>query len=349
MNSRIQSKKDAWQKLTDELLSVLDARSGDIMLRRFGLQDGVKATLESIGKEYGITRERVRQIESQAKKALATRLAVLKPAMEQLERLFRAEGGILSKERLVELAQKKIDKDIYPATVHFYLELVPPYEFVATDAHFAPHWRHPEAVTPEAAEVVRAGEAVLHKTKHPLAEVELLAALRPLLKSTSLVAHILAWLNAARHLRKNPFGEWGIVGWAETTPRGVGDKAYAVLRRHTKPEHFRKIAELINETHFDHKIANAQTVHNELIKDDRFVLVGRGLYGLTEWGYIPGTVADVLEAILGKAEEPLSRDELVERVLAQRLVKKNTILLSLQDQSRFVKNTENRYTLREQP
>lgn len=344
-----QPKKDAWQKLTDELLSVLDNRSRDVITRRFGLQDGVKATLESIGKEYGITRERVRQIESQAKKALSTRLAVLQPAMEQLERLFRAEGGILVKERLAEVAQERIDRSIQPATLNFYLELVLPYEFVTTDSYFAPHWRHPELVAAVASEVVRAGEAVLHKVKHPLAEVELLAAVGQLVKNTPAPTHVLAWLTAARHLKKNPFGEWGIIGWAETTPRGVGDKAYAVLRRHAKPEHFRKIAELINEAHFDHKIANAQTVHNELIKDDRFVLVGRGLYGLTEWGYIPGTVADVLEAILQKAEEPLSREELVERVLAQRLVKKNTILLSLQDQSRFVKNNENRYTLREHP
>lgn len=340
-------KKDAWQKLTDELLAVLDTRSRDIIVCRFGLQDGVKATLESIGKEYGITRERVRQIETQAKKGLGTRLAVLKPAIEQVERLFRTEGGILTKEQLAELTKARIDKTIQPATIYFYLELIASYEFVATDANFAPHWRHPELVAPEAAEVVRAGEAVLHKAKHPMAEVELLSAVGQLLKSTPVATHVLAWLNAARHIKKNPFGEWGIIGWAETTPRGVGDKAYAVLRRHTKPEHFRKIAELINEARFDHKVANAQTVHNELIKDDRFVLVGRGLYGLTEWGYIPGTVADVLEAILKKAEEPLSREELVERVLAQRLVKKNTILLSLQDQSRFVKNNENRYTLRE--
>lgn len=349
MNTRSAGKKDAWQKLTDELLTVLDARSRDIITRRFGLNDGVKATLESIGKEYGITRERVRQIEAQAKKVLATRLGVLKPAMEQLEQLFRAEGGILVKERLVDLVHERIAKDLAPTTIHFYLELVPPFEFVTTDVLFAAHWRLPEAVGAEAAEVVRAGEAVLHKAKHPLAEVELLSAMQGLLKTSPNPVQTLAWLQAARAIRRNPFGEWGIVGWPETTPRGVGDKAYAVLRRHGQPEHFRKIAELINEAHFDHKIANAQTVHNELIKDDRFVLVGRGLYGLTEWGYTPGTVADVLEAVLQKAAAPLTRDELVERVLAQRLVKKNTILLSLQDQSRFVKNDRNRYTLREKP
>ncbi len=63
--------------LTSTLLEALDERSRDVMLRRFGIKTGDVETLESIGKEYGITRERVRQIESQAKKMLASRTASL--------------------------------------------------------------------------------------------------------------------------------------------------------------------------------------------------------------------------------------------------------------------------------
>ena len=157
---------------------------------------------------------------------------------------------------------------------------------------------------------------------------------------------IVAILRASKSIAASVFGEWGLVGWAEVSPRGVGDKAYAVMRRNNKPEHFRNIATLINSANFDAKQANTQTVHNELIKDERFVLVGRGLYGLKEWGYVPGTVADVLEALLKKAEEPLTKDELIEQVLKQRVVKRNTILLGLQNNKRFLRTRENRYTLR---
>jgi hypothetical protein len=340
-------KKHLFSKLADELLSVLDERSKDIITRRFGLVTGEKDTLESIGKEYSITRERVRQIESQAKKQLSSRLEILAPAMKIIEKVFAEHGGVLLKEQAAELVHVKSGEPVLPTVVYFFLELVPPYTYVTTDGDFAPHWRHPDYVTPVAGEAVRIAAAILQKAKHPKAEAELLQDMRREFKATVSDVHLKTWLAASRSLRKNPFGEWGLVGWAETTPRGVGDKAYAVLRRHAKPEHFRKIADLINAAHFDRKVANAQTVHNELIKDDRFVLVGRGLYGLTEWGYMPGTVADVLESILKRSQQPLSREELIEQVLSQRLVKKNTILLSLQDQSRFVKTAENRYTLRE--
>lgn len=159
-------------------------------------------------------------------------------------------------------------------------------------------------------------------------------------------AYIHAALAASKNIAKTAFGDWGLIGWAETSPRGVGDKAFAVLRRNNAPAHFRDITTMINAANFDHKKANPQTVHNELIKDGRFVLVGRGLYGLKEWGYVAGTVADVLESILKKSTRPMKKQELVEEVLKQRMVKKNTILLSLQNTARFERTDKDLYTLR---
>lgn len=341
--------KGQFQHLAEELLLALDTRAKDVIERRFGLKTGSKETLESIGQEYGITRERVRQIEAQAKKGVATRLNVLEPVDVFLREVFQKEGGILAEERVVEQVSKALNDALPTALIHFYLEILPAYDFTNTDANFAPHWRYPAAVPPEAEIVARTAHTILQKGQHPLAEPDFLAAIRAEVGSIISQPFIYAWLLASKHARKNVFGQWGLAAWAEITPRGVGDKAYAVLRRHGKPEHFRQIARLINEAAFDRKVANPQTVHNELIKDNRFVLVGRGLYGLTEWGFMPGTVADVLETILGKAAQPMTREELIEQVLAQRLVKKNTILLSLQDQNRFVKTAGNRYTLREKP
>jgi hypothetical protein len=345
--SSVSPKQSRFSELVHELLAALDTRSKDILKRRYGLETGNEETLESIGQEYGITRERVRQIESQAKKVLVTRLPVLEPAVAVLERIFQEHGGLLPEHRIVELTHQQVGETVLPTIVSFYLEIAPPYTYVTSDDHFAPHWRHPELYSDQAKEVVKVGRALLHELQHPKQETEFIDSIREQVGKDLPDTHVAAWLLTSRHMRRNPFGEWGLVGWAETTPRGVGDKAYAVLRRHGRPEHFRKVAELINKAGFDRKSANAQTVHNELIKDKRFVLVGRGLYGLTEWGYVPGTVADVLESFLKKSAHPLTREELIEQVLSQRLVKKNTILLSLQDENRFVKTAENRYTLKE--
>ena len=52
------------------LIKPLSDRNRDVILRRFGLKNGRPETLESIGQGYGITRERVRQIEEYAIKNL---------------------------------------------------------------------------------------------------------------------------------------------------------------------------------------------------------------------------------------------------------------------------------------
>lgn len=110
--------------------------------------------------------------------------------------------------------------------------------------------------------------------------------------------------------------------------------------------HFTKIAERINKIHFDSRKAYPPTVHNELILNARYILVGRGIYALKEWGYKPGVVAEVISDILKKAGQPMKRGEIVDSVLKQRLVKKNTIHLALTDQKRFNKLSDGRYILR---
>lgn len=338
-------------ELTTTLLDSLDARSRDIVTRRFGIATGQPETLDSIGQSYGITRERVRQIEAQAKKALAASAQPLEPVSQVFATIFTNHGGILAEEHIVALVRQTLGEDAVQNThVTFYLEILPPYTYISRDSHFAPHWRHPAAVNPQAATIVEAAQDILKRANHPISEEELLQGIAESLQTTPAQlpqTHAYAHLVASKNISRTPFGEWGLVDWPETNPRGVGDKGYTVLRRHGKPEHFTRITELINEANFDHKKANAQTVHNELIKDERFVLVGRGLYGLAEWGYIPGTVGDVLESLLSKAAQPLTAEELITQVLEQRQVKKNTILLGLQNPKRFVKVGDNRYTLKE--
>ena len=103
------------------------------------------------------------------------------------------------------------------------------------------------------------------------------------------------------------------------------------------------IAKKIAEMGFDAKDVNVATTHNELILDDKYVLVGRGLYGLKEWGYQSGTVTEVISAILTELG-PLTKEEIVEKVSKQRLVKQTTVNLALMNKLRFRKN-DGRYEL----
>lgn len=339
----------ALPKLLGSLLNALDARSKDVITRRYGLRGSEVETLEAIGKEYGITRERVRQIQSQAMKVLRDNSEVIQPMATLVDEIFTAHGGILTEVQVVSAVRERLGQNDVASYVAFFLDLLTPYAHVTRDSYFKPHWRLAAAVSEYATSIVETAKSILSRAKHPISESELVRQVRESLKLDASVVpdiHILSLLTASKAVQRTPFGEWGLTGWPETNPRGVGDKAYAVLRRHGKPEHFTMITQLINGANFDHKQANAQTVHNELIKDDRFVLVGRGMYGLVEWGFIPGTVADVIESLLAKASEPLSREEVVRQVLEQRHVKKNTVLLGLQNHKRFVKTEGNRYSLR---
>ena len=111
--------------------------------------------------------------------------------------------------------------------------------------------------------------------------------------------------------------------------------------------HFNEISEAIKQSDFKRKDVTTQAIHNELIKDGRFVLIGRGIYALKEWGYKKGTVADTIAEVLKDASEPLHRDEIVKRVLKSRYVKETTILLNLQGKPQFKRTAKATYALAE--
>lgn len=54
----------------DEVLNTLSPREKRVLQLRFGLEDGKQRTLEEVGKEFGVTRERIRQIEAKAVRKL---------------------------------------------------------------------------------------------------------------------------------------------------------------------------------------------------------------------------------------------------------------------------------------
>jgi hypothetical protein len=150
------------------------------------------------------------------------------------------------------------------------------------------------------------------------------------------------WLLISKDIDRNPLGEWGHASSPNVRVKGIRDYAYLVVKRHGSPMHFREVAAEIEKL-FNRK-AHTATTHNELIKDDRFVLVGRGLYALTEWGYSAGVVKDVLRDIL-ETHGPLTREEIIDKVRKERYVKDNTIVVNLQDPNLFKRTSSGTYSL----
>lgn len=318
--------------ITKELLATLPERTRIVLTGRYGLDKaGEVKTLEAIGAQYGITRERVRQIEShglsqlRASDAYRAHTGDFETMMEAVHDL----GGIVAEDELLEhLPEAKGDRNF----VHFLLVVGDPFFYEKEDANFNRRWH----VDGELAGQVQAALELLHDVVDPsnlVPEGEFYEKFATCLEKSGVkkkpTEGVLArWLGLSRKIGRNPLGEWGKSDSPNVRVKSMRDLAYLTLKRGGQPMHFTEVAHTIEKL-FKRK-AHPATCHNELIKDGRFVLVGRGLYALSEWGYQPGVVRDVIAAIL-ESEGPLSREAIIERVKRERYVKDATIAVNLQD------------------
>jgi len=330
-----------------DYLRELGQRESQILINRYGLRDGLPQTLEQIGKELHLTRERVRQVEKNALKKLAGKRlpAELQTNADFIFQLIEDRGNIIRETAL----QNLLTQDGVGAKncLLFILRIVPRFNYMkeTEGAHACWYLSGFDRETFE--ELVGVSKQILEESKKALKPEVLFEKIRtngsPEIKNLSDAA-IESMITATKLIDRNPFGEWGLSNWSEINPSDVGDKAFLVLEHHEKPEHYAAITELINRQLSPDRAAHKETVHNELIKDDRFVLVGRGIYALTKWGYKKGVVADVIDSVIRKLGHPLTKEEIIAEVMKQRIVKRNTIIVGLSNRSRFAKTSDNKYT-----
>lgn len=331
------------KKITKKITSQLQDRASDVIMNRFGLSsDGKRKTLEEIGEKYHITRERVRQIEDAAlasiKKSEAYKIE--QAVFEELKQLVRKLGSVVAEHELLPYVSKEKSTQNH---VHFFLVLSDAFKKHREDEHFHTRWSIDSDMTDKVHDSLKKLYASL-SDEDLIPETEIIKKFFDQMKDVSEQyrdAEIAKrWLSISKTMAKNPLGEWGKASSPNIRTRGVKDYAFLVMRRHGSPMHFREVADAISKT-FNKKIHYA-TCHNELIKDSRFVLVGRGMYALTEWGYKKGTAREVIRDIL-KKNGPLSKEEVVKMVNKERYFKTNTILVNLVNQKYFKKNKNGLY------
>ncbi|OHA89550.1 MAG: hypothetical protein A3C70_02795 [Candidatus Zambryskibacteria bacterium RIFCSPHIGHO2_02_FULL_43_14] len=331
------------KEATRHLLSILTKRGQDVLASRYGLgPKAIRLTLDAIGKKYNITRERVRQIENHS---LATirKSKVYKDSesiFTELKEVILDLGGLVVEKDLL----KHFSKDLSVQNhFHFLLTIGEGFKREKEDEEFRHRWH----VDVELSEKIK---NALRKLYSKLSDDELvvesdlissfLEEVKDLNEKYKNDEVIKRWLSISHKIGKNPLGEWGRSSSPNVNAKGMRDYAFLVIRKHGSPIHFKEVAKAI--TLYFNKKAHVATTHNELIKDPRFVLVGRGLYALSEWGYMSGVVKDVVRKILEK-EGPMSKEKIIEKVLKERYVKENTILVNLQNSKYFKKDRDNRY------
>ncbi len=338
------------EDIVKELLAQLKERDRKILVHRYGLESNETKTLAAIGAEHNLTRERVRQIEKDLLRHLkksGSGLPLFTQAKNFLLDIITEHGRIIAEENL--LIYLNIRDEQGKNAVVFLLHLIEELEQFIHD-NYKKSWVAVLFNQQLLHDFQTEGKRILEEQKQPLKTDEFLEKF----KQTEFYQNnqkdlddkvILNFLALVVEIEKNVFGSWGLAYWKEISPKDVGDKAYLVMKHHGKPEHYSAITEMINKHHFDSRTAYKETVHNELIKDTRFILIGRGIYALSEWGYTAGVVADVIAEILKGSSKPLSRDQIIDEVLKRRMVKKNTILVGLSNKKLFNKVGKNLYAL----
>lgn len=319
-------------------------REKEIISRRFGLS-GSRETLEQIGEMLSITRERVRQLE----KAILIHLQI-SAEESQIPELAAAEKILIRNltemgrvARLDALADKVYGRDTtaseraginFIATFSKSLTVIEENDSYNAAVGIA-EYGDAAAIRARVDEIVK----TIRGNKEPMTLDQLDNVLNyehpDHIKAVASISKLLATLN----------GVWGLAKWPAVNPRNIRDKIFVILEAHKEPMHFSDIAKEIRESNFKRKNVTIQAIHNELIKDQRFVLIGRGIYALSSWGYKKGTISEIITGILEKAGEPLSREDIVRQVLKTRKVKETTILLNLQNKKLFKKVDKNSYTL----
>ncbi|CAN5701781.1 hypothetical protein BH23PAT2_BH23PAT2_05030 [soil metagenome] len=331
--------------VTDILGTIDREREREIISRRFGLFDR-KETLEQIGELLGITRERVRQLE----KAVVIRLKLqaeqgnvphINDIQSQLVALLENSTKVARIKDITDSLVADANK-IEQARTSFFAALSTKLIVLDENDHYYQvvglKKLHDEKKLKELISKLHDSVKNLGKPV-PIADITKAASIsdEEHAEGIALSSKHLATLN----------GVWGLAKWPTVNPKNIRDKIYVILHENGKHMHFSDIAEAIKASDFKRKDVTIQAIHNELIKDKRFVLVGRGIYALKEWGYKKGTVADIISDVLKKSSQPLHRDDIVREVLKSRYVKETTILLNLQGKKQFKRVAKATYALAE--
>lgn len=319
----------------NEILANIDQeREREIITRRFGLYDR-RETLEQIGELLGITRERVRQLE----KAILIRLKMAAennkiPSITSIEKVLIRSltdlGRTAKVQDLTDSLLNKVSDQRERAHVAFIAELSPNLTLIdENDTYFLSvgirEYGDEKKIKSQVDSIVstikKHGEPLTIEELHNKMSFEHPNYVRGLASVSKLLAHLK--------------DTWGLLKWPTVNPKNIRDKIFVILVENGNPMHFSEIASSIKDSSFKRKDVTTQAIHNELIKDSRFVLIGRGIYALSSWGFNRGTVSDIIADVLKNSKEPLHRDEIVKRVLASRQVKETTILLNLQSKPQF--------------
>ena len=328
--------------ILEEIFLILTETEKEVIYHRFSIDNTSKKTLESIGKMFNVTRERIRQIENIA--LLKLRRHMPSSKLMDISKIAREvlleNGKIMKADNLVKETLLRIGESefIDASVVTLALSVDMDISKNEKSGNIDPSWRFDSIPLFR----IRAVTDTIEKLFNELGDISSFEDIYQGLQKYKLFEDsedsrqfITSCMNIDNRIAKTETG-WGLMKWRNVNPKSIRDKAIIVFKKFKYPMHFRDVSKKISEVDINKKNVTTQAVHNELIRYDDFVLIGRGLYALKEWGYTPGTVSAILTKIL-KEKGPLSKKEIIREIQKQREVQIGTISLNLQKNECFVR------------
>ncbi len=338
-------------KVISTALADLTQRQKEVLVGRFGLEkkDEKGETLAAIGERMNVTRERIRQIENVAIVLAKENLLKNKDIVSSLNKItshIKENGGAVKKNAVVKYASQFLN-GVNGNQIDFLGEASGFFNLHAEDNDYFPFYYLTKKDIKTALAFVDSWTNYLESRKQKVFSGSYEAILAGFLKIKPAFSQVAEnYLAISKRIQKNPYGDMGLREWPEINPTTVRDKIYLVMKKKKEPLHFEAIADTINKVRFDDHTTLTPTVHNELIKDDRFSLVGRGMYGLREYGYESGTAREAIAKVL-KKKGPLVSADVVSHVNQAYSFRQNTILINLQNKSFFERLSDGTYRVRE--
>jgi hypothetical protein len=328
------------------ILETLPERKAKILALRFGLKNMKINTLNEIGLKFKITRERVRQIEKESfdfilKKELPS---CIKSFNKAIKNIIKKNNSFIEEERLVKLVQEEYGINNVNI-IRFLLHLNNEIYFSRNNFNFKQFWVLDKNKIKELKKLLFLIEDCFKQEQKLLS----LNEIKNILNFSGKTNELKDVICLDKKIDQNVQGLYGFYKWPIINPLSAKDRAYYLLKfQEKKPVHFKDIASKLTQCNFNRKnkkhIVGVQTVHNELIKDNRFVLVGHGNYALKEWGYEEGVVRDIIKYVLVK-NGSMSEEDIIREVQKQRMVRPSTVKLNLHNKNLFKKNTNGGYEL----
>lgn len=259
------------------LETVLSDRQRDILNRRLAIWAKYPETLESIAKDYGLSRERVRQIEKKARKKLfaASNIKTISPLLEELRGILRSFGGVCSINYIAtELLKKLKARRANTVTV------IPLFLGLAGCRELSEGLWALDGITKDQIDAIceRAESIIVEKGHLDLDELVDSIATAFAETEKSLIRAVVA------SSKKLVVAANGKVQLSERilASKSRVDYAKVVLRRLKRPAHYREITELINEMLPEKNRYSPKSIQVALGSSKDMVRVQVGTYALRE-------------------------------------------------------------------